>query len=53
MPATRSARLVVEGWIASAGHRQNIEGDFTLTGIGAAAGRDGTRYFTQIFVKTE
>ena len=47
------ARLVVEGWIASAGHRQNIEGDFTLTGIGAAAGRDGTRYFTQIFVKTE
>lgn len=46
------AALVVDGWIASAGHRQNIEGDFDLAGIGAAEGRDGVRYFTQIFVKS-
>lgn len=45
-------RQVVAGWIASPGHRQNIEGDFTVTGIGAAEGRDGVSYFTQIFVKT-
>jgi uncharacterized protein YkwD len=45
------ARLVVEGWIASAGHRQNIDGAFTITGIGAAEARDGVLYFTQIFVR--
>lgn len=43
---------VVEGWIASPGHRQNIEGVFTVTGIGAAVADDGIRYFTQIFVQT-
>lgn len=46
------AQQVVEGWIASPGHRQNIEGAFTVTGIGAAEADDGTRYFTQIFVRT-
>jgi uncharacterized protein YkwD len=46
------AERVLEGWIASSGHRRNIEGDFTVTGIGAARGSDGVRYFTQIFVKT-
>ena len=46
------ARQVVEGWIASAGHRQNIEGTYTVTGIGAARATDGTSYFTQIFVLT-
>ena len=46
-------RQVVEGWIASSGHRANIEGSFTVTGIGAAQARDGVRYFTQIFVQTE
>lgn len=46
----RLASLVVAGWIASPGHRQNIEGSFTRTGVGVARGADGTRYFTQIFV---
>jgi uncharacterized protein YkwD len=48
---SRLASQVVEGWIASAGHRENIEGAYTHTGIGVARGRDGVRYFTQIFVQ--
>ena len=47
---SRLASQVVDGWISSAGHRQNIEGSFTRTGVGVARGGDGTRYFTQIFV---
>lgn len=43
------APSVASGWIASPTHRENIEGAFQLTGIGAATGRGGTTYFTQIF----
>jgi uncharacterized protein YkwD len=46
-----SAREVVEGWLHSPGHRRNIEGDFRLTGIGLAFGRNGNIFFTQIFAK--
>jgi uncharacterized protein YkwD len=42
----------VVGWIRSAGHNKNMIGDFNLTGVGMAVGRDGTFYFTQIFFKT-
>ena len=45
------AREVVDGWLHSPGHRRNIEGDFTLTGIGLAEARNGMIYFTQIFTK--
>lgn len=43
-----SAAEVMEGWLDSKGHRENIEGDYTH--IGMAASADGTMYFTQIFV---
>jgi uncharacterized protein YkwD len=46
-----SAREVVDGWLHSPGHRRNIEGDFRLTGIGLAFGRDGNIFFTQIFTR--
>jgi uncharacterized protein YkwD len=46
-----SAQEVVEGWLRSPGHRRNIEGDFTLTGIGIAQNRKGVIYYTQIFTK--
>lgn len=46
-----SAREVVDGWLHSAGHRRNIEGDFRFTGIGVASARNGMIYFTQIFTK--
>lgn len=50
---TRLAEQVVAGWIASSGHRENIEGTFTHTGVGVARGSNGIRYFTQIFLTTE
>jgi uncharacterized protein YkwD len=46
-----NAREVVDGWLKSPGHRRNIEGDFTLTGIGVAKDKKGVIYFTQIFTK--
>jgi uncharacterized protein YkwD len=41
----------VEGWKNSPGHRKNMLGDFTLTGIGVARSRPGAYYYTQIFLK--
>jgi uncharacterized protein YkwD len=39
-------------WIKSSkGYRQNMEGDFSLTGIGVVKDRNGAYYFTQIFIK--
>jgi uncharacterized protein YkwD len=46
-----SAREVVDGWLNSPGHKRNIEGDFTLTGIGYAQDKKGNIFFTQIFSK--
>lgn len=49
--STGSPESVVDNWLHSAGHKKNIEGDYTLTGIGIARGSDGQVYYTQIFVK--
>jgi uncharacterized protein YkwD len=46
-----SAHEVVDGWLKSTGHRKNIEGDFTLTGIGVAKDKRGVVYYTQVFTK--
>lgn len=43
------AGRVVQGWIRSAGHRQNLEGDFQRAGVGIARAPTGVYYFTQIF----
>jgi uncharacterized protein YkwD len=48
-----NAKLLVDGWIASPGHRQNIMGNYNVTGIGIAHGKPGWGYFTQIFVRTD
>ncbi len=47
------AAVAVGGWIDSPGHRQNIEGDYNLTGLGIARAENGSLYFTQIFVKSK
>ena len=47
---SKTAREVVDNWLKSSMHKQNIEGAFNLTGIGVAADKKGTLYFTQIFV---
>jgi uncharacterized protein YkwD len=47
------ASQAVTGWLNSPPHRDNIEGDYTHTGIGVAKSADGSVYFTQIFVKLQ
>ena len=42
----------LEKWLGSPAHKKNIDGDYDLTGVGAAQNADGVVYFTQIFVKT-
>ena len=41
---------VIQGWLNSPGHRQNIEGNFNLTGVGVAFNKQGWIYVTQIFI---
>lgn len=41
----------VEGWLKSPGHRENIESEFDLTGIGISKNAKGEYYFTQVFIK--
>jgi uncharacterized protein YkwD len=44
-----SAAAVVNGWLSSSGHRANIEGNATRTGISAVQSSGGVWYYTQIF----
>lgn len=45
-----SAQTVVQGWMASKGHRANIlDGDVLETGIGIARSPNGVLYFCQVF----
>ena len=48
----RGVEDAVQRLLDSRTHRVNIEGDFDLTGVGAATGSDGLLYLTQIFVKS-
>jgi uncharacterized protein YkwD len=47
------ADIALRGWLESPEHKNNIEGSFTLTGIGVAQDGAGAYYFTQIFVLTK
>lgn len=46
-----SAEAVVNAWIKSDGHRENMEGEHTHFGISVKEGKDGELYYTNIFVK--
>ena len=46
----RPAREILQGWLRSRAHRENIEGPYDRTGIGAARNALGDVYLTQIFV---
>lgn len=46
-----SAKEVVDGWINSPGHRKNIEGNYTLTGIGVYRNNKGVIFYTQLFMR--
>ena len=45
-----TAKEAMDMWLNSEGHRQNIEGKYSITGIGIVKGTDGNLYFTEIFV---
>lgn len=47
----RNAEHVVQEWIKSRGHKQNIIGTYNLTGIGIARDEKGKIYFTQMFIR--
>ncbi|MCY7369238.1 MAG: CAP domain-containing protein [Chamaesiphon sp.] len=42
--------IAVQDWLASPAHKQNILGNYNLTGIGVAKNSQGEYFFTQIFV---
>lgn len=42
---------VSRDWYGSSGHKKNILGNFSRTGIGVERGEDGYLYFTQVFQK--
>ncbi len=41
----------LRGWIASDVHRRNLEGQYTMTGIGVAQNSRGQVFLTQLFVQ--
>jgi uncharacterized protein YkwD len=45
------AERAVREWLDSPVHRKNIDGDYGVTGVGAARSADGKVFFTQIFVR--
>lgn len=45
-----NAAQVMDMWLNSPGHKKNIEGNFSMIGIGIAKSRSGYLYFTQIFL---
>lgn len=49
----KDAHDVVKNWMLSPGHKKNILGNYTLTGVGIARDRQGKIHFTQMFVKIE
>ena len=46
-----TAEDVIAGWLNSSGHRNNIEGDYSHTGLSAIKNSEGVYYYTQIFIK--
>jgi len=49
--AYSSAKSVVNAWINSDSHRENIEGDFTDFEVSAEQNKDGKWFYTNIFIK--
>jgi uncharacterized protein YkwD len=47
-----STQAAVTSWLNSPGHKNNIESNSNLTGVGIAFDSDSAMYLTQIFVKS-
>lgn len=53
MGSRNNSDVIIEGWMKSPHHRDNIlNGSFVSTGIGAAVAPDGTLYLTQVFMES-
>ncbi|MEH6682292.1 MAG: CAP domain-containing protein [Sediminicola sp.] len=46
-----TAQRAFDEWLASDGHRKNMEGDFTHTAVSVKSDSSGTFYYTQLFYK--
>ena len=46
-----SAESVVNAWLKSEAHKENLEGDFTNFDISAEKNKEGRWYYTNIFIK--
>ena len=46
----RTVAVAVRGWLRSPHHLENIEGSYNVTGVGIVRAKDGTFYYTQLFV---
>lgn len=46
-----SAQETITSWLQSDGHKANLEGDYTHTGISVMYEQDGEYYYTQLFYK--
>lgn len=46
-----SAQKAFDEWMASAGHRKNIEGNFSHTAVSVKKDKAGNFYYTQMFYK--
>ena len=49
-PVARTTAVALRGWLRSAHHLENIEGSYNVTGVGIVRAKDGTFYYTQLFV---
>jgi uncharacterized protein YkwD len=45
-----NAQQVMDMWLSSPGHKKNIEGNYSMMGIGIVQSKSGYLYFTQIFL---
>ncbi len=45
-----AAQSVVDQWLKSPGHKKNLEGAYTISGVGIAKSEEGVYYYTQIFI---
>ncbi|MBO6532180.1 MAG: CAP domain-containing protein [Muricauda sp.] len=48
-----SAEKTMDAWVASASHKQALDGDFTHTALSVQLDKDGRPYYTQIFIKID
>lgn len=47
----KTSEAVLQAWLDSPGHKENIEGDYTHFGIAVKLDSNGRKYYTNIFAK--